>query len=113
MLGFLSRAAESSSTSAEERLIARCKAGDMQAFDEIVAAYQDKIFNLCRWNLGDADLAADAAQDVFVRAWRAIGRFRGEASLSTWLHRIALNVITDTGQAACAWAAVVFLIRNH
>jgi RNA polymerase sigma-70 factor (ECF subfamily) len=48
--------------------------------------------------LGDPDLAADAAQDVFVRAWRAMGRFRGEASLSTWLHRIALNVISDTAK---------------
>ena len=77
-------------------MIRRAQNGDLDAFDQLVALHQNKVFNLCRWNLGNDDDAADAAQDVFVRAWKAIARFRGDCALSTWLHRIAINVISDS-----------------
>lgn len=79
----------------EARLIERCRSGDLEAFDEIVALHQNRIFNLCYWMLGDRDEAADAAQDAFVRAWRAIPNFRAESALGTWLHRIGVNVCLD------------------
>ncbi|MDF2439935.1 MAG: polymerase sigma-70 factor, subfamily [Abditibacteriota bacterium] len=80
---------------AEAQLIERCRGGDLEAFDELMSLHQNRIFNLCYWILGDRDEAADAAQDAFVRAWRAMPTFRAESALGTWLHRIAVNVCLD------------------
>jgi len=82
----------------EHQLIERCRKGDLTAFDELVAQHQNRIYNLCYWTLGDADEAADAAQTVFVRAFRSFASFRGDAALSTWLHRIAINVTIDAAR---------------
>ena len=79
----------------ESHLIERCRGGDLDAFDEIVARHQNRIFNLCYWMLSDREEAADAAQDAFVRAFRSIANFRSESTLGTWLHRIAVNVCLD------------------
>lgn len=79
-------------------LIERCRNGDLAAFDEIVERHQNRVYNLCYWSLNDPDEAADAAQDVFVRAWRSIAKFRGESEFSTWLHRIAVNVVHDAAR---------------
>ncbi len=89
-------ASPTAETTHESEWIRRAQNGDMDAFDQLVALHQHKIFNLCRWNLGNDEDAADAAQDVFVRAWKFIGKFRGDCALSTWLHRIAINVIADS-----------------
>lgn len=78
-------------------LVERCRGGDLGAFDEIVARYQNTIYTLCFYHLRDEDDAADAAQTAFVRAWRGLKNFRGESALKTWLHRIALNVVHDVG----------------
>lgn len=83
------------STLPEAALLDHCRNGDMGAFDELVARHQTKVFNLCLWVLGDRDEAADAAQDTFVRAFRALPKFRGDAAFGTWLHRIAINVARD------------------
>ncbi|HEX8235096.1 MAG TPA: sigma-70 family RNA polymerase sigma factor [Abditibacteriaceae bacterium] len=80
------------------QLVERCRKGDLAAFDEIVALHQNRIYNLCFWSLGDADEAADATQETFLRAWRAIAKFRGESAFATWLHRIALNVTHDAAR---------------
>ena len=82
----------------ERHLIERCRTGDSIAFDEIVALHQNRIYNLCYWMLGNRDDAADAAQEAFVRAFRSLERFRGDASFATWLHRIAVNVSLDAVQ---------------
>ena len=79
----------------DEQLVARCQAGERAAFDEIVARHGARLHRLCFHALGDADEAADAAQDALVRAWRGLKNFRGDSALSTWLHRIALNVVHD------------------
>ena len=79
----------------EAALLEQCRSGNLAAFDELVRRHQDKVFSLCLWILGDRDEAADAAQDAFVRAFRALAKFRGEAAFGTWLHRIALNVARD------------------
>jgi RNA polymerase sigma-70 factor, ECF subfamily len=76
-------------------LITRFKGGDKSAFEEIVREYQDKIYNLCRHMLRDPHSAEDAAQDVFLKAYQALPKFMPEASLFTWLYRIATNTCID------------------
>jgi RNA polymerase sigma-70 factor, ECF subfamily len=79
----------------DSRIIDKFKNGDTSAFGDIVLAYQDKIFNLCRHILGNAHDAEDAAQDVFLKAFQALPQFQPKASLYTWLYRIAANTCID------------------
>ena len=72
-------------------LVARAADGDLRAFEVLVRRYQLRIFRLCVGMLGNRNDAEDAVQETFFTAWRAIGRFRGEAKFSTWLYRIAAN----------------------
>jgi len=76
-------------------LINGFKDGDISSFEEIVLKYQDKIYNLCRHMLQNAHDAEDAAQDVFIKAYQNLNRFKPEASLLTWLYRIAINTCID------------------
>ena len=82
-------------SSLETALVARARRGDLEAFDALVATHQDRVFNLCLWLVGDRDDAADAAQDAFIRAYRFLPKFRGDAAFGTWLGRIAVNVARD------------------
>jgi RNA polymerase sigma-70 factor (ECF subfamily) len=77
----------------DEALVAQAARGNREAFDELVKRYQSRMFQLVRiLTSGDAD-AEDLVQDTFVRAYRAVGRFRGDSTFRTWLHRIAVNVV--------------------
>ena len=76
-------------------ILRRFKDGEPAAFEELVLKYQDKIYNLCRHMLGNAHDAEDAAQDVFLKAYQALPKFQPEASLYTWLYRIATNTCID------------------
>lgn len=76
----------------ERRLIRRLKRRDEAAFVELVAAYQGRIYNLCYRMLGHAEEAEELAQDVFFKCFQAVGSFRGDSSLGTWLYRIAMNL---------------------
>jgi RNA polymerase sigma-70 factor (ECF subfamily) len=76
-------------------LISRFKTGDISAFEEILLRHQDKIYNLCRRMLGNSHDAEDATQDVFLKAYQNINKFKPEASLYTWLFRIAVNTCID------------------
>ncbi len=76
-------------------VINRFKNGDKQAFAEIVLKYQNKIVNLCIHILANKPDAEDAAQEVFLKAYQALPRFRPGASLYTWLYRIAVNTCID------------------
>ncbi|HZU27332.1 MAG TPA: RNA polymerase sigma factor [Bryobacteraceae bacterium] len=62
-----------------------------QQFEEVLRAYQDKVFRLCCAMLGDRSLAEETAQEIFVRIWKGLPRYRGDASLSTWIYAIARN----------------------
>ena len=68
------------------------RAGDSGAFEALVLRYQARIVNYASAMVRDAGAAEDVAQETFVRAWRGLGRFRGESSFRTWLYRIATNV---------------------
>ena len=72
-------------------LVERVKRGDVRAFEMLVVKYQRRIERLIARMIRDTDLVADIAQETFVRAYRAIGQFRGESAFYTWLYRIAVN----------------------
>lgn len=82
-------------TDEDASLIRRCKSGDIHAFGQLVTRHEKKVYALVGRVLGATatpDDVADTAQDVFVQAWRALGKFRGDARFSTWLYRIATNM---------------------
>ncbi|MEA2011388.1 MAG: sigma-70 family RNA polymerase sigma factor [Actinomycetota bacterium] len=75
----------------ESELVERATKGDQAAFTELVRAHQHEVYTLAVRMVSDRELAYDVAQEAFVRAWRAIERFRGDAKFSTWMHRITVN----------------------
>ncbi len=79
------------SSEPDEKLVELAKAGDQAAFSEILRRWERKIFALCFGMLGREDEASDAAQETFIAAYRNLKNFRGEARVSSWLHRIAVN----------------------
>jgi RNA polymerase sigma-70 factor (ECF subfamily) len=76
-------------------LIIKFKQGDDSAFERIVLKYQDRIYNLCVYMLGNRHDAEDAAQDVFTKVYQSLKSFKPQASLYTWLYRIAVNTCLD------------------
>ena len=72
-------------------LVERTVAGDQKAFELLVIKYQRRIQRLIGRMVRDVDLVEDIAQETFIRAYRALGQFRGEAQFYTWLYRIAVN----------------------
>ncbi|MDH3494650.1 MAG: RNA polymerase sigma factor [Acidobacteriota bacterium] len=75
----------------DEQLVQLAVNEDPEAFGEIVKRWERKIFALCYGMLNREDEAKDAAQDAFIAAYRNLSKFRGEAKVSSWLHRIAVN----------------------
>lgn len=75
----------------EATLIARCRAGEQAACEQLVAEHQAMVFQLGCHLLGSRDEAYDLSQEVFLRVFRTIDRFRADASLKTWIYRIAIN----------------------
>src|SRR5262245_5120408 len=76
----------------ERALVEACLAGHREAFDVIVERHRRPVYQLCYRFVGNHEDASDLAQDVFVRAYRGLRRFRGQSSLATWLYRIGVNV---------------------
>ena len=75
----------------ERAALEACRRGDREAFDRLVERYQRDIYHLCfRYVNNHAD-AADLSQEAFLKAYKAIGNFRGDSAFSTWLYRIAVN----------------------
>lgn len=75
----------------DEELVARVQQGDKKAFDLLVIKYQHKIIQLVNRYIKDPIEAQDVAQEAFIKAYRALDSFRGEAAFYTWLYRIAIN----------------------
>ena len=75
----------------DEQLVERAQAGDGEAFGEVVRRWERKIYALAYGITGSVEDARDATQETFINAYRNLARFRGEAQVSSWLHRIAVN----------------------
>jgi RNA polymerase sigma-70 factor, ECF subfamily len=76
-------------------LVRRAQAGDRRAFDLLVLKYQQKVANLIGRYLRDPSEVLDVTQDAFIKAYRALGGFRGESAFFTWLYRIAVNTVKN------------------
>jgi RNA polymerase sigma-70 factor (ECF subfamily) len=75
----------------DQQLVERVRAGDKRAFDMLVLKYQSKILGLVSRYVKDNSEVQDVAQEAFIKAYRALPRFRGESAFYTWLYRIAIN----------------------
>ncbi|NIR61795.1 MAG: sigma-70 family RNA polymerase sigma factor [Gammaproteobacteria bacterium] len=76
--------------------IRRAQDGDLDAFDRVYRENVGRVYAVCLRMTGDPGKAEELTQSVFVRAWTKLGQFRGESRFSTWLHRLAVNVVIQT-----------------
>jgi len=76
-------------------LVARAQAGDQTAFRELYREHAGRVYALCLRLTGDGRDAEERTQDVFVRLWDKLASFRGESAFSSWLHRLAVNVVLN------------------
>lgn len=79
----------------ERELLESARRGDRGAFRRIVERHQDDVFYLALGLVRNREDAQDVTQDVFIRAYKSIGRFRGDSGLGTWLYRVTLNACRD------------------
>ena len=82
-------------TRTDEELVARSKTGDTDSFNQLVKRWERPIFALAYRTLGREEDARDVTQETFLRAFRALSGFKGDAKFSSWLYRIALNLCRD------------------
>lgn len=82
------------------QVVFRAQAGDVDAFEAVYRAHTSAVHALCLRMSGDRAEARDLVQDVFVRAWERLPSFRGQSSLATWLHRLAVNVVLEKWRSA-------------
>ncbi|HEY5219918.1 MAG TPA: sigma-70 family RNA polymerase sigma factor [Gemmatimonadaceae bacterium] len=75
--------------------VAHAAAGDRTAFERLYRKHANRVFSLCARMVADRARAEELTQDVFVRAWEKLHLFRGDSSFSTWLHRLAVNVVLN------------------
>jgi RNA polymerase sigma-70 factor (ECF subfamily) len=95
-----------SSEPSDAELLARHVDGDPDAFGEIVRRHRDRLWAVALRTTGDPEEAADALQDALVSAFRAAGGFRGDAAVTTWLHRVVVNACLDRARRRAARPAV-------
>ncbi|MCQ4204460.1 RNA polymerase sigma factor SigM [Streptomyces coelicoflavus] len=86
----------------DQDLLARHVEGDPDAFGEVVRRHRDRLWAVALRTLGDREEAADAVQDALVSAYRAAHTFRGQAAVTTWLHRITVNACLDRARKAAS-----------
>lgn len=79
----------------EQDLIKRSLQGETQAFEELVLQYQDKVYALAYRYMGNEEDAYDMSQEAFIKAYRSLRSFKGNASFGTWIYRVASNVCLD------------------
>ena len=79
----------------DAKWVKQAQKGDSTAFEQLVLAHQNQIYRLCFRMVGNAEDAADMVQEAFLKAWRNLERFQGDAAFSTWLYRLASNCCLD------------------
>ncbi|MBO8170036.1 MAG: sigma-70 family RNA polymerase sigma factor [Thermoanaerobacteraceae bacterium] len=80
---------------ADDRLLERSKAGDVEAFAQLISQYEKKVYTIAYRFMGNHEDASDLAQEAMLKAYRSIKKFRGDASFKTWLYHITANVCRD------------------
>lgn len=90
---------ESLPTESDAPDVALAASGDRRAFERLYRAHSTRVFSVCARMVSDRAQAEELTQDVFVRAWEKLGQFRGEAAFTTWLHRLAVNVVLNARKA--------------
>jgi RNA polymerase sigma-70 factor (ECF subfamily) len=98
----MSNPPDSDKRNSDAILLERIKSNDPKAFEELVDQYKGLVLNLVSRMSGRIDNAEDLAQEVFVRVWKGLPKFRGECQLSTWIYRIALNLSIAESKSARA-----------
>lgn len=90
----------SEETTTDDRALARRAAqGDVPALEQLYRRHVDRVYALCLRMTGDEREAEELTQDVWVRVWRKMDGFRGDAAFTTWLHRVTANLVRDRGRA--------------
>jgi RNA polymerase sigma-70 factor, ECF subfamily len=85
---------------ANRALISRAQNGDVDAFELVYNEHSGRVYALClRLMGGEQTAATELMQDVFVRAWKNLGKFRGESAFSSWLHRLAVNAMLENARS--------------
>lgn len=106
--------AENALTRDDERSFAtRIAAGDRPAFERLMRRYNRRLYRLARATLRDRTEAEDALQDAYIRAYRSMRQFRGEASLSTWLSRLVINECLARMRRSTRRQRVVSIVSPH
>ncbi|MFN2635406.1 MAG: RNA polymerase sigma factor [Gemmatimonadaceae bacterium] len=93
--------------------IARAQSGDVDAFEVLYREHSARIYALClRLKAGDANEATELMQDVFIKAWRRLGTFRGDSAFYSWLHRLAVNTMLENARGAKRRSARVLTMED-
>jgi RNA polymerase sigma-70 factor, ECF subfamily len=93
--------------------VALAAAGDRSAFERVYRAHCDRVYSVCVRMTADAAQAEELTQDTFVRAWAKMGQFRGESSFSTWLHRLAVNVVLNAHKGEGRKRRLISMTENE
>ena len=80
-------------TTGDQDIVSRAQAGDKSAFEILYRKHVGRVYGVCLRIVSNADRAEELTQQAFIRAWEMLGSFRGESAFSSWLHRIAVNVV--------------------
>jgi len=86
-------ASDAAPTRDDRLLVQQAQQGDASAFGSLVGLYGPKVFNLIAYMCGDRDQADDLTQEAFLKAFKSIGNYKGDASFYTWIYRIAVNTV--------------------
>jgi len=87
----ISEASNSKDEISNSELVRKSQFGDKAAFEQLVIRHQELVFSLAYKLTGNREMANDVAQEAFIRAWKAIEKFRGDSTFSTWIYRITVN----------------------
>ena len=87
----MSEASNSKDEISNAELVTKSQFGDKAAFEQLVIRHQELVFSLAYKLTGNREMANDVAQEAFIRAWKAIEKFRGDSTFSTWIYRITVN----------------------
>jgi len=90
-MGKVSNLNNYSESTSNSELVRLSQLGDQTAFEQLVVRHQDLVFSLAFKLTGNKEMANDVAQEAFIRAWKAIDKFRGDSTFGTWIYRITVN----------------------